>query len=217
VKTIIFAFLFFLPLLLFSLSPQSVLLNNKAMEFYERGEYEEASRLFRQAVDHDPKHFLAHYNLACTLTLLKDQGRENSWEEIYHHLVLSVALSPSRWKRVLEDPDLQTFRRSFYFLTWAEKDLHDPAILKSALKGGRYRMSLLRGGMMHQGEMELKADGRFVLSIGELSLTLRGGWNTLPGTLVWKPDDRGEVQGYVHGGGVKFPLTPWGSMVMDDL
>jgi len=50
------------------------------MDAYNRGDYEEAARDFERALDSDPWHVLAKYNLACQYSLL------NRADDAVHHL-----------------------------------------------------------------------------------------------------------------------------------
>jgi hypothetical protein len=67
-------------------------LNSAGFGLYERKEYAEAIRFFREAAYLDPTNVYAHYNLACTLSLLRDsiwadpESDINYFEYVYAEL-----------------------------------------------------------------------------------------------------------------------------------
>jgi len=102
------------------LSSRSVALNAEAMDYYDAGDYQKAADLFRQSIEADSRNYLAHYNLACTLTL--DAG---SITEIYQALEKSVSLSSSRLARMVEDPDLAPLRTHLRYHQILGRSLED--------------------------------------------------------------------------------------------
>jgi len=113
-----------LPLLLLALSlslaasaqpaPSAKALNTEGFRLYQAGKYPEALEKFRAAVQADPKHALAQYNVAATLGVLRKQGRVCDYDAyrgtILQYLTEAVKLDPRRLKRAKEDPDLDPIR-----------------------------------------------------------------------------------------------------------
>ena len=113
-----------LPLLLLALSlalpawaqpaPSAKTLNTEGFRLYQAGKYPEALEKFRAAVQADPKHALAQYNVAATLGVLRKQGRvchHDAYKAtILEYLTASVKLDPKRLKRAKEDADLDPIR-----------------------------------------------------------------------------------------------------------
>lgn len=75
-------------------------LNTQGFRLYKQKKYVEAADLFKQALAADPRHALAHYNLACTLALISKTdeacklGARRS--VILEHLARAVELDGTR-------------------------------------------------------------------------------------------------------------------------
>jgi len=111
--------LLLLALLLFAdpVSAQSVReLNTEGFRLYQAGKMKEAVQKFEAATEADPKHALAHYNLAATLGVLRKQDvfcePDTSLKNILEHLTTAVRLDPRRLTRAKEDPDLDPIRHT---------------------------------------------------------------------------------------------------------
>jgi tetratricopeptide (TPR) repeat protein len=91
-------------------------LNTEGFRLYQAGKYPEALAKFRAATEKDPKHALAHYNVAATLGVLRKQGKVCEYEAytntILEYLERSIKLDPKRLKRAKEDPDLEPIRET---------------------------------------------------------------------------------------------------------
>ncbi len=93
---------------------QAIEANNKGFEFYERQDYKQAETYFRLSILFDASYILPHYNLACVLNLLRNQGEDITIAEIIAELVITLNLDPSKaqrnnnWlpSRLREDSDL---------------------------------------------------------------------------------------------------------------
>jgi hypothetical protein len=87
-------------------------LNILGHEAYQAGRLVEAAALWHSALTIDPSHAIAHYNLACALSLLMPAapGGEDYLASIVYHLKQSVVLRPDRIRRIGEDPDLNRVR-----------------------------------------------------------------------------------------------------------
>ncbi len=110
-----------LPLLVLLFAPLALAqsakeLNTEGFRLYQAGKYPEAVEKFRAAVQKDPKHALAHYNLAATLGVLRKQGQvceHNAYTStILEHLATAIRLDPKRLKRAKEDADLDPIRET---------------------------------------------------------------------------------------------------------
>lgn len=91
-------------------------LNTEGFRLYQEGKYAEALEKFRAAVARDPKHALAHYNVAATLGVLRKQGKVCDHDAyastILEHLATAIKLDPRRLKRAKEDTDLDPIRET---------------------------------------------------------------------------------------------------------
>lgn len=100
-------------------SDRSQQLNTEGYRAYRAGDLDEAARLFRAAVAEDGLNPLAHYNLACTLALLRRQGRscdvDATLATILEHLARAVALDEGRRSRMRQDADLDDLRNTLRY------------------------------------------------------------------------------------------------------
>ncbi|HLK99830.1 MAG TPA: tetratricopeptide repeat protein [Myxococcaceae bacterium] len=91
-------------------------LNTEGFRLYQAGKYPEALEKFQAAVAKDPKHALAHYNVAATLGVLRKQGKvchhDAYTSTILEHLATAIRLDPRRLKRAKEDADLDPIRET---------------------------------------------------------------------------------------------------------
>lgn len=104
--------------------PSAKVLNTKGYRLHKQKEYAQAARKFRSAIDANPRYAVAHYNLACTLALLRRQGEPCEHGADIHtiigHLGKAIALDPKRRRRMQQDPDLSEIRDTLeYHLLWA--------------------------------------------------------------------------------------------------
>ncbi len=97
-------------------------LNTEGYELYKAGKYPEALALFKRSVAADPDYALAHYNLACTLGVLRKRGPEaicryDAYKSaILDHLEAALRLDPDTLTKVSGDPDLDPVRDTFRYL-----------------------------------------------------------------------------------------------------
>ncbi|WP_309891850.1 tetratricopeptide repeat protein [Archangium sp.] len=91
-------------------------LNTEGFRLYQAGKLEQAAQKFEAATEADPKHALAHYNLAATLGVLRKRGvfcePDTSLNNILDHLTTAVRLDPRRLARAKEDADLDPIRNT---------------------------------------------------------------------------------------------------------
>ena len=97
-----------------AVSDRSIELNTQGYRAYKSGDLVEAARLFRAAVDADDDNALAHYNLACTLALLRrtEPACEHDATQvtILDHLARAIELDDGRRTRMRQDADLDDLR-----------------------------------------------------------------------------------------------------------
>ncbi len=133
-------------------SEKSKELNNRGMARYEEGDYTGASELFLEAVESDETNYLAHYNLACTMTLLRKDC--NPWDfnpegkysfnirmdSILEHLRKAAELDAGRKRRMLEDPDLNAVHTALEFHLIAGRSLGTTAEARIILQEVLWRI-----------------------------------------------------------------------------
>ncbi len=89
-------------------------LNAQGYRLYREGAYARAVEAFEAAISRDPRHALAHYNLACTLGVLRKKGKTCEYdavrERILEHLQIAVELDPGHRKKMRNDPDFDAVR-----------------------------------------------------------------------------------------------------------
>ncbi len=76
----------------------------------ERGEYDEAERLFRALIESQPKLFVGHYNLASALSMQGDG------EAAVYAIQDAIRLGFTDLAQIRRDPDLQSFRETEFFM-----------------------------------------------------------------------------------------------------
>ena len=97
-------------------------LNTEGYRLYGAGKYPEALECFTRAVAADPNYALAHYNLACTLGVLRKRGGESICtydaykSTILDHLEAAIHLDPDTLMRMGSEPDLDTIRNTIRYL-----------------------------------------------------------------------------------------------------
>jgi hypothetical protein len=96
-------------------------LNAYGMRCHKKNRFLESAHFFELAISKDSKHALAHYNLACALTRLREQGAipcndpSTMAEDIALHLRTSVTLDKQRAIRARTDRDLDWTRTMLGF------------------------------------------------------------------------------------------------------
>lgn len=90
--------------------------NKSGMEFYKKREYQLAVEEFKKAINSDPEHKLANYNLACTYALMFDECEVFPREsDIFNQLKKAADLDPSVRTKALKDSDFKKFNKSTRF------------------------------------------------------------------------------------------------------
>lgn len=150
-------------------------INTLGYRCYKAGDLPAAAQLFGAAVEVDDTHALAHYNLACTLALLRARGEvceRGAYEEtILEHLERAVALDEGRRARMKEDSDLDGIRSTVRYRVLAGADLTDEAQLRQALEstifygpamgvyGSTTKLALRAGGEAALMRLDVDAEG----------------------------------------------------------
>ncbi len=96
----------------------ATVLNSNGYRAYKGGEFGKALDLFKRAVQADPTYGQAHYNLACTLGVLRQKEgacgeHEVYLEDIIHSLHQTLHYLPSKRDKMLSDPDLNPVHATF--------------------------------------------------------------------------------------------------------
>jgi len=85
-------------------------LESAGIDAMERGEYDEAERLFRALIESQPKLFVGHYNFASALSMQGDgEGAVQAMQD-------AIRLGFTDLAQIRRDPDLQSFRETEFFL-----------------------------------------------------------------------------------------------------
>jgi hypothetical protein len=200
-------------------------LNTVGYRCYRAGMLPQARHLFLLALRLDETHALAHYNLACTLMLLRRAGEvcehDATLGAAMHHLERAVAIDAKRKTRMKEDEDLVELRDNLRYRMLAGVRMGDPVSVRKALKGvtvygpGVGAFGTLRT-LTFEGAGDGGPDSRVRVSIRSLDdgmpsepVERKGYWDAQPGRLVIKlPTD-------VEGGGTMV-LTPQGDILNAD-
>ena len=96
-------------------------LNAFGMRCHKKERFEESAHFFGLAISLDPQHALAHYNRACALVRLREQGGvpcddpDTMTETIAHHLRAAITLDSRRAERSRTDRDLDWARKMIGF------------------------------------------------------------------------------------------------------
>ncbi len=85
-------------------------LESAGIDAMERGEYDEAERLFRALIESQPKLFVGHYNLASALSMQGDG------EAAVYAMQDAIRLGFTDLAQIRRDPDLQSFRETAFFM-----------------------------------------------------------------------------------------------------
>ena len=185
-----------------AVTEESKRFNNLGMGMYEQKNYIAAAESFFRSIETDPANFLAHYNLACTLALLREEhvprvfreGKRASFDidlqTIFNHLQKAADLNEQRKARMLEDPDLLAVRGSLRFHQIAGRSLTREgdarAILPAVIWRVDYQSAFQKNGLFPDGAVRFSADGRFRLELWKNRETITGTYSVAGGRLVFR-------------------------------
>lgn len=103
-----------LAILLFSIplsADSASSLNQEGLDLYRAGKFGPALQKFEKAVEVKPDYAWGHYNLACTLGVIRKKGdicEHNAYKgRIVEHLTKAVKLLPRLKNKFRNDPDLK--------------------------------------------------------------------------------------------------------------
>lgn len=128
--------------------PKAIEYNNKGFEAYEQQDYKLAEECFRLSILFDSTYILPHYNLACVLNILRDNGEDIDIDVIISELIVALNLDPSAaqrtkdwlYSRLRDDPDLYSlheenvYKSLFYYKVPVGLDNIEEWILDSTWK-----------------------------------------------------------------------------------
>jgi hypothetical protein len=92
---------------------KSMAYNRDGYTAYTKKDYEAAVTAFESAIKKDPDNCFAHYNLACTLSLLYGQGKRGMdvMDKIVQHLTKAGKLDSHWLERIFVDTDFNPLRK----------------------------------------------------------------------------------------------------------
>jgi len=197
-------------------------LNTLGYRCYKAGMLPEARHLFVLALRLDQNHALAHYNLACTLMLLRRAGlaceHDATLQVVMHHLERAVAINPKRRERMAVDADLDALRDNLRYRMLAGVQMGNQRSVQTALQGVTvYGPGVGAFGTLRTLTFEGVGDGGpsshvslAIRTVGDDGLTepelRRGTWDAQPGRLIIK------LPPGLEGGGV-MTVTPQGDII----
>lgn len=184
-------------------------LNTKGMAAYRSKQYEDAIDYFHKAVEADPNYALAHFNLACTLTLLERDGERSTFGEALDHLEKVVAIDPKYRKKINNDPDLQMLRSTVRYQILMGRSLSDEGFVREILINGDW--GICGENYSQISRMQFKFDGTFNsshLSEGAPKWEERKGTYALKGnhiSLKFSDGDKKTAQGIFQENALEIP------------
>ena len=94
------------------ISKSSMRFNREGYAAYTRKDYATAVALFAKAIQADESNCFAHFNQACTLSLMYGRGERAAdvFTEIYWHLSHAIALDSHWLEKTFSDSDLHPVR-----------------------------------------------------------------------------------------------------------
>jgi hypothetical protein len=173
-----------------AISARSRQLNSAGMNFYKKGKLVEASHSFSKAIETDKTNYLAYYNLACTLCLVREKSGpcgevDASLNTILFYLERSIELSPERRQRMVRDADLKCLHSTLKYNLLAGKSLDNPGDLREML--GKVQWSVYideyQIRINPHGKVSFSQD-RFELVVYDLKLKGSGRFRTGKGSIT---------------------------------
>jgi len=206
----------------------AAVLNTAGFRCYRADRLDDAVALFGRALDHDPTHALAHYNLASSLGVLRGRGdicgSDATLRRMMTHLEAAVRFDPGRRARLAEDPDLTPVRDlpRFRILQGA-----DPATRRGVVQAvqGATFYAPAPGAFGHPLHLTLQgAAPHKDLEHGALpalhqrrSVTDAGALETAEQVGGWAVDEQGRVRIDPDGGAPGPEVQSWGLTPTGDL
>lgn len=103
-------------------------INSEGFELYKQGKYEDALIYFKKSFEADEAYYRAHYNYACTVSILYARdvcGYQEDLESVFTHLEKTVQLKPEYKTKMRKDPDLKPLRQFYRFYMIAGYDVKE--------------------------------------------------------------------------------------------
>jgi tetratricopeptide (TPR) repeat protein len=113
--------------------------NLRGMEFYRQRQYDSAAAWFRAALEEDPGHKLAAYNLACALALRLSRDHwvwdigEDSRQDPLKALERAIEIDPDAKRKAAHDGDFVDVRLMPRFQMLIGADLKNPRLVEIIL------------------------------------------------------------------------------------
>jgi len=175
-------------------------LNAYGMRCHKKGRFVESAHFFEMAISVNPKHVLAHYNLACALSRLREQGAspcgdpDAMTETIAQHLRTSITLDKQRAIRARTDRDLDWARTMLGFRLIYLDAPKSPADLAALFDGvtlwgptpGIYTMAEASFKRTHASALSGTVKG-WTLEVGDVDwdqVPRQGTWRAEPGKII---------------------------------
>ncbi len=193
---------FLAPLTVTAIDPASVELNNKGMDHYDEREFVTACEQFLKALEIDDSNYMAHYNLACTMCLLREEWSPCGFypdsdiefdilqDTILYHLDRSVQLNERRRQRMVEDPDLARARTALRFHQIAGRSLTVAADAKAIIPAVNWRLNkdIDTPGSWDtpSGTVGFTREGRFTIELYDEERFAEGRYSIIDGTLSFE-------------------------------
>lgn len=175
---------------IFAITQESKNFNDLGMQMYDEGHLIEAGESFIRAVETGPDNYLAVYNLACVLTLLREKYDPRAFAEkkrasydiyletIFAYLERAAALNSGRKERMIEDQDLISLRRDLRFHLTAGRKLTNGADAPLIFPAVEWRLDAADrfGGSEDppEGNIVFGEDGSFQLDLPVYDLSASG-------------------------------------------
>lgn len=161
-------------------------LNVAGMHCYDRDDMGTAAAIFRKAVQVQPDHAIAHFNLACVLSRLraaKQVCEHDAYQGVVlNHLEKSVALDERRRERARKDTDLVSVHHTIRYAVLTGTDLQQTDQLSRVLPG--FTLYGPAPGMMHLYSIALNAEGVAIRTAVDFDDD--GAVRHIPTTGTWK-------------------------------
>ena len=206
----------------------ATVLNTAGFRCYRADRLDDALALFGRALDTDPTHALAHYNLAATLGVLRGRGdicgSDATLARMMTHLEAAVRFDAGRRARLNKDPDLAALRTLPRFRVLQGADPATRRGVVQAVQGATF-YAPAPGAFGHPLHLTLQgAAPHKDLEHGALpALTLtrtvtdQGALETTEQTGGWAIDEQGRVLVDPNGGAPGPEVQTWGLTPRGDL
>ncbi len=142
-------------------------LNSEGYALYKKENYPEAMAKFEQAAAADSSYATAHYNLACTMGILRKMNQACDYDvsrsRITAHLQKACELDPGRVRKMKSDPDLDVIRDTYVYQTLVGLDPKTSQGVTEIIRNVRWWGPQPLAATL--SEIQFRDDGTFVLSV----------------------------------------------------